>query len=123
MLCVNKQTGNIEIVRGDSFVLSLFINKGTKMNPEIYQLGPNDKVYFALLEPNQIFEEAIVKKVITSADADSDGILSISFEAADTCDLEPGTYYYQIKAAFKDIEENKTIVNTIVNKKIFNILE
>lgn len=123
MLNVNKQNGNIEIVRGDSFVLSLFINKGTEINPEPYSLGPNDRVYFALLEPGQTFEEAIVKKVITDKDSYPDGVLDIAFESIDTCNLEPGKYYYQIKGAFKDIEFGKTIVNTIVDKKLFNILE
>ena len=123
MLNVNKQTGNIEIVRGDSFTLSLYINMGTELNPKLYTLGPNDTIYFALLEPNQMFEEAVVKKVITNENLQSDNTLDIVFESTDTCNLAPGKYYYQIKGAFKNIEENKTIVNTLVNKKIFNILE
>jgi hypothetical protein len=52
----------IEIVRGDSFEYPLFINMGTEMYPERYLLKDEDIVYFAVMEPNQRFENAILKK-------------------------------------------------------------
>ena len=85
----------ITINRGDSFEASLFINCGTKMVPERYLLKPGDVVYFALMEPNQKFEDAILKKVYTLADPmTSDGDLIISLKSEDTQHLLEGKYYY-----------------------------
>lgn len=111
----------ITINRGDSFEASLFINCGTKMVPERYLLKPGDVVYFALMEPNQKFEDAILKKVYTIADSFTpDGDLIISLKSEDTQHLLEGKYYYTIKVNFAD---STLPVQTVIEKKEFWIVD
>lgn len=58
--------GNIQLIRGDSLSLALFINKGNELYPVRYDLTDDDTVYFALMEDGQLFENAILKKMYTS---------------------------------------------------------
>ena len=57
------KNGIINLMRGDSFTTPIKINLGSKLRPIHYRLGPSDKLYFGLMEPNQAFENAILKKV------------------------------------------------------------
>ena len=111
----------ITMNRGDSFEASLFINCGDKMWPERYILKPGDTVYFALMEPNQKFEDAILKKVFTLADPMTpDGDVIISLKSEDTQYLLPGKYFYTIKVNFAD---STLPVQTVIEKQEFWIVD
>ena len=111
----------IEITRGDSFLYPLFINIGTEMYPERYLLKDDDVVYFAVMEPNQRFEDAILKKVYTAADEETaDGDVLIKLDSMDTQYLLPGKYYYTIKVKFSD---SKLPIQTIIDNREFWILD
>jgi hypothetical protein len=111
----------ITISRGDAFEASLFINCGTNMVPQRYLLQPGDIVYFALMEPNQKFEDAILKKVYTVNDPETpDGDLIISLKSEDTQHLLSGKYFYTIKVNFAD---STLPIQTVIEKKEFWILD
>ena len=54
--------GIITVNRGDSFQFPLVLNMGTNLEPEKYVLGSNAFVYFAVMEPNKPFENALIRK-------------------------------------------------------------
>lgn len=132
----------ITLTRGDSALLNLVINLGTVADPLIYDLGPQDKLYFGVCEPKVTFEHAIIKKVYTSVDYDAqEHVLTIKFAPEDTEFLLPGVYYYSIKlhrpatttTAYRPTEENPEIlepytltteeaVDTIINRRKFIII-
>jgi len=94
--------GIITVNRGDSFRFPLTINFGSSLEPNTYGLNEHDKVYFAVMEPNQPFETALIKKVFDKSHEKTDkdtGVryLEISFKPQDTECVLPGKYYYQIK--------------------------
>ena len=78
--------GIVRLSRGDTANITLFINQGTKIEPIRYHLKDNDILYFAICEPNQLFEDAIVKKVFTTDDSTftDDGDLVIKINTIDT---------------------------------------
>ena len=109
--------------RGDTTTLVPFINKGTAMSPERYEITENDTIYFALMEPNQKFEDAILKKVFNSeSPVTEDGDLIIKLNPSDTVDLLPGKYYYTIKMKH-DTNENEYDVYTLLQETEFWILD
>lgn len=123
-----SSNGIISINRGDSFSLDVFINLGTCIEPIKYQLQPGDKVYFALMEPNQPFECALIRKEFTNADLDADDMVIMNFDSNQTEYLMPGTYYYMVKLARAEEsnesgEETKYTVDTIIPKTKFVIFE
>lgn len=104
-----SNNGFISVHRGDSFKVPLFINKGTRdESARLYiKTHPRAKIYFGLMEPNQPFEEAVVKKMYTSSSSiNSYGDLVIKFKPSDTEYLHPGQYYYSIKAEITQIKHN-----------------
>jgi len=117
----------IKINRGDSFSLNVFINVGTCIEPAQYVLQPNDRVYFALMEPNQPFEHALIRREFTVEDLDEDDNVDMNFDSEQTEYLLPGTYYYMVKLVRKeeteDPEKLNTIVDTIIPKTKFIISE
>ena len=116
-----SSTKIIEITRGDSFMYPLFINVGTEMCPDRYLLKDGDTVYFAVMEPNQKFEDAILKKVYTATDEETpDGDLIIKLNSEDTQHLHSGKYYYTVKVRFSDSE---LPVQTIIENREFWILD
>ena len=58
-----SNNGIVKLNRGDTFYVPYFINSNTDLNPIRYALKDGDKLYFALMEPNQPFEQAILKQV------------------------------------------------------------
>ena len=116
-----SSTKIIEITRGDSFMYPLFINVGSEMYPQRYSLKDGDTVYFAVMEPNQKFEDAIIKQVYTSTDEETeDGDLIIKLKSDDTQHLHSGKYFYTIKVKFSDSE---LPVQTIIDNREFWILD
>lgn len=116
--------GIITVNRGDSFSFPLTINFGNTLNPDTYVLGSSDKVYFAIMEPNQPFETAVVKKVFTVNDLNDDNTIQIRFKPKDTVCILPGKYYYQIKLQrFNSTDPDDYEVDTVIDKTQFFIME
>lgn len=118
-------TGNglITVTRGDTFTMTLFVNTGTALEPVRYTLAGDDRVYFAVCEPNQRFEDATIKKEFSSADLDSDGDVVMKFASSDTEHLLAGDYYYEVKLHKVFADSSKNEIDTIVPKTKFVILE
>lgn len=114
--------GNIKLSRGDSLTMSLFINSGTELSPVRYTLTQSDTVYFAVMEENQLFENAILKKVYTSAsDKTSDGDLLLKLRPQDTEDLISGMYKYTVKLK-KNTSQTEYDVTTLITEHQFYIM-
>lgn len=123
-----SRNGIITINRGDSFSLDVFINVGSILEPIQYVLKPGDSVYFALCEPNQPFEHALIRREFTNADLDEDDKVIMNFSPEQTEFLLPGTYYYTVKLRRLEKlgesgEENEYSVDTIISKTKFVIVE
>lgn len=61
---------------------------------------PGAKIYFAVMEPNQLFENAIIKQIYTEDNVNEQGDVVIKFTEKTTMNLLPGKYYYM--AVLKD---------------------
>ena len=123
MFDISKE-GNIQLIRGDTLSLVLFINQGNELVPSRYILGDNDEVYFALMEPNQLFENAILKKVFTKETSEftEDGDLIITLDPSDTENLLEGQYIYTIKLRTTNLDTNREEVRTVVTEHQFSIM-
>lgn len=108
----------IQITRGDSAFFTLFLNKGSNLEPSRYVMKENDAVYMGIMEVNQRFEDAIIKKKFTTADLDQDNNVKIKIKATDTEYLEPDKYLYQIKLVWYD-DDNDEQVSTVIDKTEF----
>lgn len=121
--------GNIIVInRGDTYSFDLDL---TDENDQIYRLKDNDTLYFGLMDPHQMFEDALLKKKFTVENY-VDGIegestiISFKIEPEDTIDLYPGKYYYAIKLKLNHEDEQGipvTDVKTVVNKTKFIICD
>lgn len=119
--------GIITVNRGDSFSLPLIINGGTSLNPTNYNVNEKTFVYLGIMEPNEPFENALIKKKATSQDVvieNGQPVIVFKFKPQDTQCVLPGKYYYQIKLQqfLSDDPEDYT-VDTIIDKTLFWILE
>ena len=86
----------IKINRGDSYNLIVPILE--KNSTKKYILNPTEAVYFALVYPNQRFEDAIFIKGFDYRDQDEKtGDINISITPNVTRMLAPGIYYYTVK--------------------------
>ena len=112
----------IVLNRGDSYEFDLTINDETSLDGR-YHLKGDDAVYLGIMDPGQPFEEALVRKVITVDDTDSEGNFSFEILPEDTLDLLPGKYFYSVKLRMSHIDEEtgESIekVMTIINKTKF----
>ena len=100
MFYIDKLTQEVCLNRGDDATFTLHINEGSNLDPMQYKLNDEDCIYFAIEEPNQPFENAIVKKVINLKNnlLDKNGNITFDITSEDTLLLMPGLYYYEIKA-------------------------
>ena len=113
---VQIEDNYLKINRGDSYELPLIINANTKLDFEQYQLRQFDKIYIGIIEPNQSFENAIIRKVLTiSSPTTEEGYPIFSLEPEDTEYLLTGKYYIEIKLVQK--ENGKDKVTTILPLK------
>ena len=99
MFNINELTQEISMTRGDNVEFPIILNCGTDLCPLQYTLKEHDKIYFAIEEPNQPFENAIVKKVLSRQNSlfDKDGNVLVRLNSNDTVALMPGLYYYEAK--------------------------
>ena len=115
------KNGIITMYAGDYFEAPLFLNVGEGCCPEQYVLQGDDKVYIGITEPNQPFVYALIRKVLTVEDLNSDGNPVFVLRPEDTEKVMPGLYYYEVKLQrFKD---DKEYIDTIVPKTKLYILE
>ena len=115
----------ITMTRGDYAETDLYINLGTELDPLIFNINnyPNSKVFFGIMEPNARFEDSIIKKTFTKKDFNDDGLsLRIIFKPEDTEFLLPGIYYYTVKLLRFDDSGNE-IVDTVIQKRKFILLD
>lgn len=113
----------IDMNRGDSRSFTIFINKGSKLEPIRYILQEvADKLVFYLTKAQDAFEDAILVKELTSNDLNSDGDAVINFMPEDTLDIESGVYFFEVKLFHKTCD-NKEEVQTVIPKRRFTILD
>lgn len=127
-----SNNGFVRLTRGDSFQVPLFINMGTKCKPLRFEIlkHPKASLYFGIMEYDQTFENALIKKYYDSSDCKKDfdnkiynlvteeGDILIKLKSTDTEYLLPGRYYYEAKLDMGD-----GIINTIIPKTEFFILD
>lgn len=112
--------------RADTFKFPFIITIGDSINYFVYDLLPGDKVYLAVLEPNQKWEDALIKKVYDDLDFDYNyHQLTIRFNPEDTEYVKPGTYYYQIKLyrPKENVDDEFEAIDTLIPRTKFIILE
>ena len=115
----------ITMNRGDTGVLEFNINLGTAVCQDIYDMKEGDFIYFGLLEPNQKWERAILKKTYSYEDYDQTlRSVKVRFEPEDTEYLLPGTYYYQIKLfrPHETTDDGYDHIDTIIDRTKITIL-
>lgn len=115
--------GIVTVNRGDSFYLPITLNIGDSINRNIYTLQEGDILYLGVMEPNQPFETAIVRKKVTYQDIEDNGSINVRFWPEDTMYLTPGKYYYQVKIETVDLATNRKDIETVVDKTLFYIQE
>ena len=118
-----SSNGIVTVNRGDSFELPITLNIGSCMDREEYKLSDKDALYVGVMEPNQPFETAIIRKKITSKDLSMDERIRVRFWPEDTVCLLPGKYYYQVKLQTVDEESPRYDVETVIDKTLFYIQE
>lgn len=115
------QDNSIRLSRGDSVVFSCFINAGNKISLRRYELREGDILYFALMEPNHSFEDAILKKTFTANDPKTEsGDTLIEIKPTDTENLLTGLYYYTVKLQ-RFNEDGSYWVDTLIPDRRFVI--
>ena len=123
MFDINRY-GMITMNRGDTWDTEIYVNVGTELQPIPYTLKEDEYVYFGVMEPNQPFEFALIRKRISREDACEDtGFYRIKFDVKDTECLMPGRYYYEVKLLRKDEETGDDKVDTIIPRTKFVIYE
>lgn len=116
--------GIITVSRGDSFEVPLSLNFGSSLFPDHYIMNNRSVVYVAVMEPNQPFENALIKKKYTYEDMDEYGNILIRFKPQDTQCVLPGKYYYQVKLQrFRSDDPDDYDVDTVIDKTLFYIVE
>ena len=107
----------ITLIRGDSLKLKIDLTvTNADGDKELWQLEEGDILYFAIMEPNMSFDNAIIKKELTYLDYDN-GDIYVNLEPEITVDLKPGTYYYSIKVYYDGI------LDTIISNTKFIVTE
>ena len=116
----------ITLNRGDSYPFTLYIDDPNSQDG-IYRLKADDTVYLGIMDPHQLFENALVRKKYTADDMDEAGNILIVIKPEDTIDLYPGIYYYAVKLHKSSPANQETgdpeidEVLTVINKTKFII--
>lgn len=115
---VNKNNV-ISMNRGDYAEIPLYFKEGKFPYNTPITMTDDDVLFFGLMDPNQHFEHALLKKEYTgSSTIDKDGKFLLVLEPEDTLELMPGTYFYEIKLLTKDSK-----IYTLMQKTRFNIID
>lgn len=123
-MAIISKNKRVTINRGDTFLLPVELNVGSGINPDYHEMVEGDMLYFALLEPHQRWEDAILRKAFDYKQWQNNKE-NVPFSSEDTEYLLPGTYYYQVKLYIaKDYRmNNNESVTTVVPRTAFIILE
>ena len=114
LLDIDKIT--LELVRGDTFILSLPLNCGTREEFIPYTLQPDDFLYIGIMQPWQSFEDANIRCMLNNeSEKDAQGNLILKLSPEHTVNMYPGKYYMTIKFV------KGTDVYTLVDSKLFFI--
>lgn len=110
----------LKMNRGDTYILPLVINEGTKLDFRQYQMRQFDKIYVGIMEYGQSFEDAIVRKVITiSSPMDRYGHPLLKLDPRDTEYLLTGKYFIEIKLVQSDFNGVETVTTIMPMKEFF----
>lgn len=115
-----SSNGFITLNRGDTFSAPLFINQGDPLNPLRFDINlhPEANIYFGVMEPNQSFENALIRKKYNKASLQTGAKdVVITLTPGETEYLHPGKYYYEVK-----LELNPRRVYTVIPKTEFFIV-
>lgn len=100
---------------------------GDGVTPIRYTLKDGDRLYVGIMEPQQSFERAIVRKLLTKDDLNAEGDPELKLRPEDTEKLMPGVYYYEAKLVVgredSDDSDDEEIVETVISKRKLYILE
>lgn len=120
MMFIAIEDNYLKMNRGDSYILPLVINEGTKLDFKQYQLRQFDKIYVGIMEYNQAFEDAIIRKVITiTSPTDRYGHPLLKLSPKDTEYLVTGKYFIEIKLVQNDFNEGETVTTILPLKEFF----
>lgn len=104
--------------RGDTFELPLRIVPDD--GEEEFVLKDDDKIYVGIIQPHQSFENALIRKVVTTnSEKDENGNYLFVLEPEDTEFVLVGKYFIMIKLSYKS--GMKTKIKTILPMKEFFI--
>ena len=76
-----------------------------------------DTFYMGIMEPGQLFEDAILKKIVRYSDIVRDNAIIFHLDSRDTENLRPGKYYYTIKQGNTEADELQVL--TLIPDTIF----
>ena len=116
----------ITMNRADTFKFPFYIAIGSTVNYILYDMVPGDKLYFAVLEPHQKWEDALIKKTYTYKDYETENHrVMIRFVPEDTEYVKPGNYYYQVKLyrPSENVLDGYEAIDTLIPRTKFIILE
>ena len=116
----------ITMNRADTFKFPFYIAIGSAVNYVLYDMVPGDKLYFAVMEPHQKWEDALIKKTYTYEDYDEENHrVMIRFVPEDTEYVKPGNYYYQVKLyrSGENVLDGYEAIDTLIPRTKFIILE
>lgn len=107
----------LEMTRGDTFVLPLPLNRGSREYFEKHELTDNEYIYIGIMKPNQPFENASIRCMLDKdSEKDSQGNCVMRLSSEHTVNMNPGKYYLTVKFV-RDSD-----VHTLIDSKIFYIL-
>lgn len=116
---IEDENGIITLMRGDSLVLPIKINDGTKLEPRYRPLKSSERLYVGVMRPNQAFEDAVLKKTYNSeSPTDDEGNVLFMLAPEDTIRLLTGKYYYMVKLRTVD-KYGVDFVKTVVSPTLF----
>lgn len=113
--------------RGDSFKFPVTIYSKDENNvSNLYAMQEGDFLYVAVLEPNQKWENALIKKTYDYTKYEADGgYVMVRFTSEDTQYVLAGNYYYEIRLyrAPQNVKDGYEAVDTILPRTKFTILD
>lgn len=119
-----SNNGIISVNRGDSFELPItLIASDSALEPVYYAMKDTDILYVGIMEPNQPFECALIRKKVTAENQEGSCHIAVRFWPEDTINVLPGKYYYQVKLETIDPVTLRHDVETVVDKTLFYIRE
>lgn len=118
-----SSNGIVTVNRGDSFEFPVTLNVGSSIDRTEYILNQKDTLYLGIMQPNEPFETALIRKKFTYDDLDADGNILFRFWPEDTVCVLPGKYYYQVKLQTVDEKTGRYDVETVIDKTLFYIQE